>query len=199
MDNKKMSFIKHVPNALVVFRVLIIPFLVIDALDGTATRWFVIAFTAAFVSDLIDGPIARRFNAVSEFGSKFDSYADVLLFGAILFCVLKVHSQVVNAFWVPIAIVGSTQITSWLISLVKFGKLTHYHSYLAKFWAFTIAVSVISLFGFNYAGFFLWLTIICGVLSNIEDVIMTFILPEWACDVLTVPQALRLRKNSLHK
>jgi len=195
MVSKKAPIIKYVPNALVIFRMLVIPFLVLDAWDGATGKGFVIAFIVAFATDLIDGPIARRFDAVSDFGSKLDSYADVLLFGATLFCIPRVHYHVVEEFWIPILVVGTTQITSWVFSLIKFGRLTHYHSYLAKFWAFTIAVAVVALFGFNYAGVFFWLAIVCGIASNIEDMIMTFILPRWSCDVLTVCDALRLRKG----
>lgn len=187
--------IKYIPNALVILRMLIVPFLIYDTLDGVISSWFVIAFIAAFVSDMIDGPIARRFNAVSDFGSKLDSYADVLLFAAIIFCVWRVHRPIVEAFWIPISTVMTTQVISWIYSLVKFGKLTHYHSYVAKFWAFMIAVACVSIFGFGYAGILFWLAIVVGIISNFEDMAMTFILPHWACDVLTIDHALKIRKG----
>jgi len=199
MNKKHNSIIKYVPNALVMLRCLIAPFLIFDALDGQISRWFVGAFIIAFVSDLIDGPIARRFNAVTTQGSKLDSWADVVLFGAIIYCIWLVHREIIAEFWIPILTVGTTQIISWIISLVKYGKLTCYHSYLAKFWAFTISLAVVSLFGFNYAGFFFWMAIICGIISNLEDMAMTLILPYWAHDVLTIGHAIRLKKAFIKK
>lgn len=196
--NKKTHYmIKHVPMALVILRVLLAMFLVYDALDGRASRWFVIVFIIAAVSDALDGMIARRFDAITDLGSRMDALADVILYGVILYCVWRLHPNVIKAFLIPLLTVGSTQITSWVFSLAKFRKLTSYHSYVAKFWAFTIVVAVISLFGFNYAGFFFWLTIICGIISNFEDMLITALLPSWTCNVLTVGQALKIRESHL--
>lgn len=189
--------VRYIPNLLVFLRVIIAVFLIIDAGDGIISAWFVALFAVAAISDLIDGPIARRFNATSVLGSRLDSYGDVVLVGAILFCIWKVHRDVVYAFWVPITTIGITQVTSWLISLIKFSKITSYHSYIAKIWALAIFIAAMSLFAFDYARVLFWIVIVLGIISNIEDIIITFILPYWACDILTVGQAVKLRKDYL--
>lgn len=196
---KYSSIIKYVPNTLSIIRGFIAVILVLDALDGRTSPWFVTAFIIASVTDMLDGPIARRFNVTTTLGSKLDSSIDAILFGGIVYCVWLVHRETVSLFWIPILIVGITQLTSWAISLIKYGKLTCYHSYVAKFWTFTISLAVVLLFGFNYAGFFFWTAIICGIISNLEDMAMTLILPYWAHDVLTVTHAIRLRKEFIKK
>jgi len=176
-------------------RCILVPFLIFDALDGKASWWFIIVFIVAFALDLIDGPIARRLNAATPFGSKLDSIVDVVLFGGILYCAWMIHRQIIDAYFLPIMTLLLLQIISWIISLIKYGKLTCYHSYIAKFWALAISVAIISLFAFNYAGIFFWIAITSGIISNIQDIIMTLMLPKWSCDVLTLGAAFKLRKE----
>jgi phosphatidylglycerophosphate synthase len=199
MENFKPEAIKNFLTAIICFRVVVSLILIIDALDGSISWWFVWVFGLAFLSDLIDGPIARHFKVVSDEGSKMDGIADIVLFAAIIFCIWLSRRHVIEAFLIPILTVGFTQTTSWIISLVKFGRLTSYHSYVAKLWAFSIAVAIISLFGFNRAGLFFWSAIVLGLVSNFEDIFITLVMPYWSCDILTPREALRLRREYLRK
>ena len=87
--NKNKESIWNLPNALTVFRIiLIIPFTVI--LLGGQRGWFgsnllipdIIAdliFIIASLTDMLDGKIARRYGLVSNFGKFMDPLADKLL------------------------------------------------------------------------------------------------------------------------
>jgi len=88
-NTKNQSSIWNIPNALTLFRiVLIIPFAVF--LLGGQRGWFgqnllipdIIAdliFVIASLTDLFDGKIARAYNLVSNFGKFMDPLADKLL------------------------------------------------------------------------------------------------------------------------
>jgi cardiolipin synthase len=67
-----------VPNALGLFRLASVPVVVWLILEGRYNSAFWL-FAAAGLSDLIDGVIARRFNAVTRFGTVLDPIADKLL------------------------------------------------------------------------------------------------------------------------
>jgi len=188
-------FIKHVPMALVAVRCLIAPFLVIDALDGETGLWFVILFVIAGITDVLDGMIARRYKVVSTMGSAMDGYADVLLYISILFCIWRVHPEIIKSFFIPILTVGATQVISWLVSLFKYSKITSYHTFGGKFWAVTLFVATFSIFAFNYAGILFWIAIIVGIASNIEDMMITLVTPYWAHDVSSIRDALKLRRE----
>ena len=87
--NQKNESIWNLPNALTIFRiVLIIPFTVL--LLGGQRGWFgsnllvpdILAdliFIIASLTDMLDGKIARRFGLVSNFGKFMDPLADKLL------------------------------------------------------------------------------------------------------------------------
>ncbi len=75
------------PNLLTLSRILAIPLVVATFyVDGDAARWFGCAlFSAAGVTDWLDGHFARRWEQQSELGRFLDPIADKLLVAATLF------------------------------------------------------------------------------------------------------------------
>ena len=76
-----------VPNLLTLSRILAIPLVVATFyVPGDAARWFGCAlFSAAAVTDWLDGHMARRWEQQSELGRFLDPIADKLLVSATLF------------------------------------------------------------------------------------------------------------------
>ena len=75
------------PNLLTLSRILAIPVVVATFyLDGASARWFCCAlFSAAGITDWLDGHMARRWEQQSEIGRFLDPIADKLLVSATLF------------------------------------------------------------------------------------------------------------------
>ena len=75
------------PNLLTLSRILAIPVVVASFyVSGDYARWFACAlFSAAAVTDWLDGHMARRWAQQSEFGRFLDPIADKLLVSATLF------------------------------------------------------------------------------------------------------------------
>ena len=75
------------PNLLTLSRILAIPVVVATFyLDGDSARWFCCAlFSAACITDWLDGHMARRWEQQSEIGRFLDPIADKLLVSATLF------------------------------------------------------------------------------------------------------------------
>src|SRR3712207_6101069 len=67
-----------IPNLITVFRLCLVPFVVLMILQGRWVAAFA-AFLVAGVSAGIDGYIARRFDMRSEFGAIIDPLADKAL------------------------------------------------------------------------------------------------------------------------
>jgi cardiolipin synthase len=76
-----------VPNLLTLSRILAVPIVVATFyVEGDYARWFACAlFTAAAVTDWLDGHVARRWEQQSEIGRFLDPIADKLLVAATLF------------------------------------------------------------------------------------------------------------------
>ena len=78
-----------VPNAITLFRLLLIPVFVWLYLGREAFVPAFLVYLAAGLLDVLDGRIARRFNMISEFGIMFDPIVDKLSQAVIFFCLLR--------------------------------------------------------------------------------------------------------------
>jgi len=76
---------RHIPNILSSFRILLIPFFVALALRGELF-WAGVLLIISGITDLLDGLLARRFDWVSSLGKVLDPIADKLT--QITVCVL---------------------------------------------------------------------------------------------------------------
>lgn len=68
---------RHIPNILSIFRILLIPFFIWQMLSGNTFYAAVILLVSA-VTDMADGFLARRFGWVSQLGKILDPAADKL-------------------------------------------------------------------------------------------------------------------------
>ncbi len=95
----------HLPNALTVSRILLIPVFVVFFLEPTPERSLLAAavFGLAALTDAVDGYIARRWGQVTSLGKLLDPIADKLLVLTALF--LLVDFGQVDA-WVAIVLAG---------------------------------------------------------------------------------------------
>lgn len=78
--------IRHLPNLLTLFRILVIPALVGSFyLEGGLSNWLGFTlFTIAGITDFFDGYLARQLNSTSALGRFLDPIADKLLVAAAL-------------------------------------------------------------------------------------------------------------------
>lgn len=125
---------KHIPNTLSFLRLfLIIPLAILPPL-GLA---FMIIYCVAGLSDMIDGPIARRLNAATPFGAVLDGGADLLMGIVVIFRLLPVIS--ISSFtlnWIFFAIF--LKIIALFVGLVKFRKAATLHTYFGKGFGFLL-------------------------------------------------------------
>jgi len=74
---------QQIPNALTVFRIILIPVFIYFALNDYFFLTLVV-FVVAALTDTFDGVIARKFGYVSNFGKIVDPLADKLLVASAL-------------------------------------------------------------------------------------------------------------------
>lgn len=67
-----------IPNLITIFRLLLVPLVIVMIMQGQWPTAFVL-FVVAGISDAVDGFIARRFDMRSEFGAYIDPLADKAL------------------------------------------------------------------------------------------------------------------------
>ncbi|MBQ9914899.1 MAG: CDP-diacylglycerol--glycerol-3-phosphate 3-phosphatidyltransferase, partial [Clostridia bacterium] len=102
----------NTPNKLTMLRILLVPVFMVFGLYPSIPGSGVLAallFVLAFLTDALDGHLARKHNQVTNFGKIMDPLADKLLVTAALLC-LNV-SGVVSA-WVTVIILAREFIVS---------------------------------------------------------------------------------------
>lgn len=121
----------NLPNKLTIFRIILVPIMVIIPLLNIEGAWFGIPYTywiinsifiIASVTDKLDGSIARKTNQVTNFGKFADPLADkILVLSAML---LLVEFGKLPA-WIPIVILAREFIVSGyrLIAVEKGGNV----------------------------------------------------------------------------
>lgn len=86
-----MKYVKNIPNTLTIIRFILIPSIVISlVLDNYLLA--LIFFTISSISDILDGYIARKYNAITDFGKLMDPLADKLTQISVLItlCIKKI-------------------------------------------------------------------------------------------------------------
>ena len=67
--------LKYVPNILTVIRFLLIPFIIILAINNNYI-FAIVLLTISGLTDILDGYIARKYDLISDFGKLMDPLAD---------------------------------------------------------------------------------------------------------------------------
>ena len=92
---------------------------------------FYITYLLCGVSDMIDGEIARKANAVSRFGSKLDTTADFAFMAVCAVKLLPVMSLPVW-LWIWIAVIAVIKAVNIVLGFVRRRMLVDHHTVLNK-------------------------------------------------------------------
>ena len=126
-----MKILKQVPNMLSVLRII----LSVVLLFLTGKPWvFLIVYLINGATDVFDGKIARRFDAVSSLGSKLDAVGDSLLFGSAAICMFFLADLKVEPLKCAIVLSFGVvyKLANVAVTRVRFGQWNMMHTTLNK-------------------------------------------------------------------
>ena len=191
----------NTPQKLILFRLLLAPsILALAYLVGEQSKIIILVLMyLGLISDILDGIIARKQEISSEKLRRQDSQTDMIFWLSIGFSVWILYPDLINDNAVPIWSILIMEIACYIISFLKFGKETCTHAFLSKLWGLTLLVAFTSLIGFNYAGIPFFLAIVFGIISHIDRILITLILPKWTHDIPSAYHAYLIRKNKKFK
>lgn len=108
---------------------------------------FTILYIIAGVTDMLDGFAARKLNAVSFFGERYDSVADVLFIGICLFKILPVlNLKIWQIVWIVlIAVIKGSNV---MFSYLYHRKKRFLHSTANRITGFMLFLSPLLIVGF---------------------------------------------------
>lgn len=186
------SLLRHLPNVLTLFRIVVIPPLVIILLSPSKTAGLIatLLFSVASITDWLDGYLARRLEIVTVLGKFLDPIADKLIVMAALIMIIPFGRV---PAWMVLVILGREIIITGLrgiasnegivIAASRLGKyktifqivailglLLHYDYY----WLFGIKNPYLHVNMHNVGMFFLWVALIMTVWSGIDYLVRFF-------------------------
>ena len=173
----------YVINGITLYRTIAAPFLLV-LLFTKQYEIFKWLLGVSFFTDLIDGYLARKFKVTSILGTKLDSIGDDLtvLVGLVALFVLKLEfiKQHIIVFIILLVLFLVQTTYAW----IRYGKLTNFHTYLAKTAALFQGVFLILVFFTDEPSLILfYAAAIVTMVELIEEIILVSLLPEWQANV----------------
>ncbi|HUQ18529.1 MAG TPA: CDP-alcohol phosphatidyltransferase family protein [Gemmatimonadaceae bacterium] len=179
------------------FRLALAPIIVIIAAAGGDGRIIAAAILVESVGDVYDGKIARRFGVATARLRRFDSRVDTIFYVGVAIALWLAHRQILIDHALLFGAFMLFQIAGMVVDLRKFGRDTSYHTWTGRALGLTLFIATTYIFATGSAGPWLDIALIAGIISNIDALVITAILPEWRHDVHTVFQALQIRRSLL--
>jgi CDP-diacylglycerol--glycerol-3-phosphate 3-phosphatidyltransferase len=187
----------NLPISLILFRLLLAPIILALAyfIGENAKITIVILMYMGLLSDILDGIIARKQNISSEKLRRMDSQTDMVFWLSIGFATWILYPKLISDNSIFIWSILGMEVACYVISILKFKKETCTHAFLSKLWGITLLIAFTSLIGFNHAGIPFALAILMGLISHIDRILITLILPKWTHDIPSAYHAYLIRKG----
>jgi len=159
-----------VPNVITLVRVVLVPFLWVFSFMHLNKLVGYLAIVA-FLSDALDGPVARRMKLENKFGARFDNFADVLLvLSAVLLIVLFPDFIFSNFLWfiIPLGLF----VVALIVIFIRTGCLLYFHLYSEKITFALFGIFSIHALLFEPSIVLLCITAVFGVITSIEMILL---------------------------
>jgi phosphatidylglycerophosphate synthase len=155
---------------------------------------FAVCLILAFLSDVFDGILARRFNVATPVLRRLDSIADSVFYVATLLAAWHLHSTDLWEYLPALVVLGAVEVARYIFDLWKFRREAAYHLWSSKLWGICLFGGFFSLLVLGRGGLFVAVPIYVGILVDIEGLAVSFVLQEWKSDVPSIVHAWRLRQ-----
>jgi phosphatidylglycerophosphate synthase len=192
-----MPTLRSLPNLLTLLRLVLAPVMVFVACGGERPALVLALMGFCFLTDLVDGVLARWLRSTSTFSARLDSIADFTFYLGIPAAGWLVWPAIVarEAPWF-IAGVASVVLPA-AVGFAKFRLASGYHVWLAKLAACCMGVGVLLLFGYEIPGLFR-LAVAIAIIAALEEIAITLLLEQPRADVRGLWQVLADRRASGH-
>src|SRR3954471_2992474 len=150
------------------------------------------ALATGFVSDVLDGVVARRAGVVTPFLRRLDSSVDTVFYLGVAYAAWHRHPDALRALALPIFVVLGGELLNYLVAYLKFRREASYHARSARLWGLLLFMALLTLLGTGSA-VLLPVALAAGLLAELETLAITLVLRGWRHDVPSVWNAARVR------
>ncbi|AEV99179.1 hypothetical protein A4D02_11475 [Niastella koreensis] len=191
---------RAIPFSLVIFRLLLAPVMIIWTLQTHQSGWFLVTcLWAGMISDIFDGIIARNLGVATNSLRKWDANVDIVFWMAAGVSIWLLNGRLIQDHLYFIIVLFILEPVSDLINFFKFRKSGCAHNWLSKLWGLNLLVTfTILLAGFEPVVLFR-ICLVNGLISQIDRIIISSLLPKPECDIPSCYHAWLRRKGRAFK
>ncbi|MCA6436583.1 MAG: CDP-alcohol phosphatidyltransferase family protein [Bacteroidota bacterium] len=172
------------PKQLVYLRVVISVVLILASfLNYESPKVLMGLICVAFLSDVFDGIVARKYNCSTEKLRQMDSRADSFFWLSVCIVLIRFYPEFISHNKLKLFILICSEIAIQVFAYLKYGKSLALHTYSAKLWAVLLFFSVLCVIAkyktqliFDFA--FYW-----GLISQIEVLVILLSQKKFLVDV----------------
>lgn len=188
-DTHKQAW--YIINGITLYRVIAAPFLLVLLFTKQYDifKWLL---GVSFFTDLIDGYLARKFKVTSILGAKLDSIGDDLTVLVAMVALFVLKLTFIKQHIIIFIILLVLFLSETTYALIRYGKITSFHTYLAKTAALFQGVFLLFVFFTDEPNLILFYAAgIVTILELIEEIILIGLLQQWKANVKGLYWALK--------
>jgi cardiolipin synthase (CMP-forming) len=186
--------IRHLPNLLSLVRLVVTPPLLIAAIWAGSRSWFFGLLCVAWLTDALDGFIARRFQVESERGRMLDSWGDYVTAAVGVVGVARLWPEIMAREWPWFATAVISCFGVVIYGLVRYGRPPGFHTWMAKAVAVVMPFALACLLA-GWTGLPWHAAVVLQVLAALEEAAICHLLPGYSGTMSSAWHAWRRRKS----
>ena len=179
--------------ALTLVRLALAPVFVAIAATRHAGVLAVALLVAGFVSDVFDGVVARRGGVATASLRRLDSSVDTVFYLCVAWAAWRIAPEPLRANRWGVAAVLATMALNYVVEWLRFRREASYHARSARLFGLVLFLALAWLLA-TRSGALIPAAVVCGLVSHVENLAITLVLPRWHHDVPSVVHAWRIRR-----
>ena len=186
----------YIVNGITLYRLVVFPLLILLIISKRLDlyKWLLLV---SFLTDAIDGFLARRYKVVSVLGAKLDSIADDLTILSVIIAAIVYKPDFIRKEISLIIVLLGLFVFQTIYALVRYGKLSSFHTYAAKFAAILQGSFLLLLFFLREPVYWLfYIAAVATVADLLEEIILVWILPKWTANAKGIFWIMRDRRSN---
>lgn len=154
---------------------------------------FAFCIVAAFLSDVFDGIIARRMGIATPALRRLDSLADTVFCASAVAAIWLLNPGIIRDHLALLLVLASLELFRYVFDFAKCRREASYHMWSSKLWGLALYAAFFSVLVLGHSGVFVDATLWIGIVTDLEGLVISVVLPTWHHDVPTVFHAWRIR------
>jgi CDP-diacylglycerol--glycerol-3-phosphate 3-phosphatidyltransferase len=173
----------YIVNAITVYR-LLAAFVLLYFILNNERQVFKWLLAISFLTDAIDGILARKLKVVSVTGSRLDSIADDLTVLMAVVAIFIFKPEFLRQQGLLVLVMLGLYLVQLALALFRYGRLSSFHTYLAKAAAILQALFLVLFFFLPEEPVFVFYAAAAvTILGLAEEIVLVILLPRWHTDV----------------